>query len=216
MDSLMRTPLECAAKWGRTEFARLMLDKGAKVDERNKYKGTCLHQAADGGHLALTKLLLERGAEIDPLTTYERTPLHFAAGKGHKNVCLALSLSLSLSLPYHLSTQCASPNVVLDSTWLQVAEILIETKANINAQDSKDRETPLHMAASNNHLEVAALLLESGASPNIRNKVSIDLSIYLKHMVAKTVDCVADCRLGSYAYDFLLSLSLSLSRYACV
>jgi ankyrin repeat protein len=97
MDSLMRTPLECAAKWGRTEFARLMLDKGAKVDERNKYKGTCLHQAADGGHLALTKLLLERGAEIDPLTTYERTPLHFAAGKGHKNVCLAVSLSLSPS-----------------------------------------------------------------------------------------------------------------------
>ena len=31
MDSLLRTPLECAAKWGRTDFAKLMLDKGAKV-----------------------------------------------------------------------------------------------------------------------------------------------------------------------------------------
>lgn len=43
---------------------RLLLDHGARVDEKDKGKGTALICAAQGGHEAAVCLLLDRGTPV--------------------------------------------------------------------------------------------------------------------------------------------------------
>ena len=45
---------------------------------------------------------------------------------------------------------------------LQTVKELIENKVNINQFD-KNKSTPLHLAVSKGHIEIAQLLLENGA-----------------------------------------------------
>ena len=47
-----------------------------------------------------------------------------------------------------------------------IAKILLKNKANINAQDEKGN-TPLALAAANNHDAVVRFLLESGADAEL-------------------------------------------------
>jgi ankyrin repeat protein len=49
-----------------------------------------------------------------------------------------------------------------------LAEFLLKNRANSNAQN-KDGRTPLHIAALNNDMELAQLLLRYGASPQKRD-----------------------------------------------
>jgi ankyrin repeat protein/truncated hemoglobin YjbI len=54
---------------------RVLLDYGARVDDRGRYGLTALHYAVRGGKLPLIKLLLERGAPADALDEDGLTPL---------------------------------------------------------------------------------------------------------------------------------------------
>jgi ankyrin repeat protein/truncated hemoglobin YjbI len=54
---------------------RVLLDYGARVDDRGRYGLTALHYAVRGGKLPLIKLLLERGAQVDALDADGLTPL---------------------------------------------------------------------------------------------------------------------------------------------
>ena len=51
---------------------------------------------------------------------------------------------------------------------VDMARVLLETGANVNALDA-DRNTPLHLAAKNGRLECARALLLAGASANALN-----------------------------------------------
>ena len=44
---------------------RLLLEKGADVDDKSKFGETALHLAAASGHEAVVRLLLEKGADVD-------------------------------------------------------------------------------------------------------------------------------------------------------
>eukprot|EP00026_Physarum_polycephalum_P001170 Phypoly_transcript_01171.p1 GENE.Phypoly_transcript_01171~~Phypoly_transcript_01171.p1 ORF type:complete len:1117 (+),score=199.88 Phypoly_transcript_01171:88-3438(+) len=65
---------------------------------------------------------------------------------------------------------------------IKVAEFLISLKANLNVQDSRTGETPLHMAAQTGPLQLVQLLLNNGASPNTRNnsgELPLDLAVHV-------------------------------------
>ena len=44
-------------------MVKLLLEKGAELESKDKYGGTPLSRAAENGHEAVVKLLLEKGAE---------------------------------------------------------------------------------------------------------------------------------------------------------
>jgi ankyrin repeat protein len=54
---------------------------------------------------------------------------------------------------------------------LEIVKILIQRKANVNAKDFFQSNTPLMVASSGNHVEIARLLLQNGAKVNIREGV---------------------------------------------
>jgi len=87
------TPLGCAAKNGRTAAAKILLDKGADINEKyggyrfGMYNPTALILASREGHFEIVKLLVERGADIratDSMMKY--SALTWAAYGGHTEI----------------------------------------------------------------------------------------------------------------------------------
>jgi ankyrin repeat protein len=77
--SFGRTPLHLAVGSGRTEVARLLLDRGADVNARDDTgKETPLHYAAWDGDAELIGLLLSRKADRAARDGRGRTPLDTA------------------------------------------------------------------------------------------------------------------------------------------
>jgi peptidoglycan/LPS O-acetylase OafA/YrhL len=56
-------PLSWAAIYGDAPIARLLIDRGADVNGKDKYGSRALHSAAFLGHLDVAELLIERGAD---------------------------------------------------------------------------------------------------------------------------------------------------------
>src|SRR5271170_3505133 len=64
-DSYSQTPLSWAAEKGHEAVVKLLLEKGAELETKDKRHGQPpLSWAAEKGHEAVVKLLLEKGAEL--------------------------------------------------------------------------------------------------------------------------------------------------------
>ena len=68
------TPLHGAALYGHLDAAVLLLDAGARVDDRDRDGHTALHCAACNGRKNMCKLLLSRGASLDVRTINGEDP----------------------------------------------------------------------------------------------------------------------------------------------
>lgn len=83
-----RTPLMWTAFLGNEPLAKLLLERGAKVEAFTPV-GSALGQAAWGGQVGAARLLLEAGAPVDQrdlIANY--TPLHWAASSEHSSPAL--------------------------------------------------------------------------------------------------------------------------------
>jgi uncharacterized protein len=78
------TPLHLAAHFGRTEAARLLLNKGAVANSRsaNALQNMPLHAAAAGRAAGVAKLLIDHGANVNARQHGGWTALHAAAQNG--------------------------------------------------------------------------------------------------------------------------------------
>jgi hypothetical protein len=74
------TPLLVAAIFGRTDAAKLLIEKGANVNASSNDGATALHGAAFFGHAEIVKLLLDKGAKVDAKNIRGETPLDAVAG----------------------------------------------------------------------------------------------------------------------------------------
>ena len=69
------TALFMASDYGHLEVARLMIEKGAKLDLRDNNDATALYIASRNGHLEVARLLIEKGATVDLQTMHGATAL---------------------------------------------------------------------------------------------------------------------------------------------
>ena len=82
-------PLVAALHRGHIQFANLLLQHGANLDERGTYDRTPLHHAItrlDETVVGAVRFLLEQGADPNPQQSDLRTPLHLAAAWGNDKV----------------------------------------------------------------------------------------------------------------------------------
>ena len=73
------TPIFWAAATGNEALVTLLLDNGAKVDDRDRSGNTPLHNSVLKKQTEIVTLLLERGADLDARSGSGMTPLHIAA-----------------------------------------------------------------------------------------------------------------------------------------
>ena len=73
------TSLHLAAYYGHEQCCKLLLDRGANIEERDYGGSTSLKHASTNGMVNVCKLLLKKGANIDARHTDSWTALHCAA-----------------------------------------------------------------------------------------------------------------------------------------
>lgn len=81
------SPLHFAARWGNTDIATMLIEKGADVNVRVGVNGiTPLHRAAIYENKETAKLLMEKGADVNARDENGITPLHRAVLPDYINI----------------------------------------------------------------------------------------------------------------------------------
>ncbi len=83
-------PLHFSVLRRRPELARLLLDRGAKVDPIDDKENTPLSLAARNGQIETARLLLARGADRNKKDIIGKTPLDHAREQGHADIVTLL------------------------------------------------------------------------------------------------------------------------------
>jgi len=83
-------PLLSAILRKKIDIARLLIEKGAKVNVTDSSLRTAVHLAVDRNLPELIPLLKEHGAKLNELDSVGWTPLHWAAAKDRVEVARAL------------------------------------------------------------------------------------------------------------------------------
>ena len=159
--------LHLAAHRGDIDKIRSSLEKGTKIDLRDKAMHTPLFYAASAGQINVVDLLISKGADVNAKDSRGgETPLFYAGDAGWKNV-----VELLIAKGADINARGAQRSSALESAaWLgrsDVAGLLIAKGADVNARDESDY-IPLHPAAKNGLVEVVEMLISKGSDVNAK------------------------------------------------
>ena len=169
-----------AAHYGHEAMVRMLLDRGARINQAREDGGTPLYMAAQQGHAAVAQVLLDRGADINQAWNDGATPLYMAAQQGHAAFAQVL---LDRGADINQAANDGSTPLFMTSQqgYEAVAQVLLDRGADIN-QAWDDGSTPLYMAAQQGHNAVVRLLLDRGAHiNNAQNQGSTPLYMAAKN-----------------------------------
>ncbi|HEV8379938.1 MAG TPA: ankyrin repeat domain-containing protein [Tepidisphaeraceae bacterium] len=149
------------------KVAKMLIDKGAKVDAADIQKQTPLHYCGWDLGAKIAGMLLEKGANPNAVDLQGRTPVHVAAAAGNEQVLkMLLERNARMDLadefgitPLHLAAGQKNTGVV---------ELLLSHKASTSTRDHFAC-TPLHDAARSGSVDAVASLLKAGADPAARD-----------------------------------------------
>ncbi len=157
----------------RIAEVKLLVKKGANINEQNDNGFSPLMTAAFRGRSEIFNLLSDAGAAKDKVIKsshknyqYEGMNLFYLALKGGN-----LEIVKKLSSPENLNNKfdMASPlHFAAHLCHEDVVDFLIDKGANVNALNKKGK-TPLHKASERNCFPAVASLLEAGADPLIKD-----------------------------------------------
>ncbi|XP_050795782.1 ankyrin-1 isoform X5 [Gopherus flavomarginatus] len=156
------TPLHVAAKHGKVDVARVLLEHDAHPNAAGKNGLTPLHVAVHHNNLEIVRLLLPKGSSPHCSAWNGYTPLHIAAKQNQLEVARSLlqygasanAESMQGVMPLHLAAQEGHADM---------AELLISKQANGNL-GNKSGLTPLHLVAQEGHVPVADVLIRHGVT----------------------------------------------------
>jgi uncharacterized protein len=164
--------LGLAVASGSESVVDALLRAGASPSQAEPGGETLLMHAAQSGALPVLNRLLQAGVAVDAREpAFGQTALMFAARAGHAS--LVASLLANGAQPNVATTIGATPAFVAPNSVPGFGFGVGILRGGVPA-DRGRREpipggmTPLHYAARQNHLEVAKLLLQAGASVNAR------------------------------------------------
>lgn len=149
-------------KFTYTESAKILIEKGAKIDIQNKLGYTALMLSVHNTEVA--KILIDKGAKIDITTKHGETALMLAAGKYTEVVKLLLDKGANIAI--RQSTYQVSPNALdyaAKEGNIDAAKLILEKAKTLGIKE-KVICSALHWAVISNKTEMAKYLLDEGAN----------------------------------------------------
>ena len=170
------TALNIASKYGYMEMVKLLLEKGAKVNNHGFSRKTPLHDLFEtkiegkikGTSSPIvqndiyfynsTKMLIKNGADVNALDEDKNTPLHTHCGREHKGI-------------------------------KEIVKALLKKGANVNAKNEYG-DTPLHKicktnSSSSDDYTIAELLINYGSDITAINKDGYQPLYYIRNEKVK-------------------------------
>jgi ankyrin repeat protein len=145
------TPLMAASRTGSVSGVKALLAKGAKVDAVEEYRGqTALMFAVAENHGDVAKILIDAGANVNARSTFYDFKFRKVASGGTQ-----ANYSRGGLTPLIFAARQGA---------LEATKVLVEAGADMNLADPEFNVTPLLSAIYNDHYDVAAYLVEKGAS----------------------------------------------------
>nr|XP_020454856.1 histone-lysine N-methyltransferase EHMT1-like isoform X1 [Monopterus albus] len=168
-DEEQRTPLMAACENNHLETVKYLIRAGAAVSHKDIMGFTCLHLAAKLGHYEIVHHLLSKASKhINCQDDGGWTPITWAIEYKHKEL-----VQLLLARGADVNIRDKEQNVCLHWAALSgcddIAQSLLEARCDLNAINVHG-DSPLHVAARENHLECVMLLLSRGADVTQRNR----------------------------------------------
>ena len=186
-------PLTLAATRGSARMVELLLRAGANPNTTLPEGETALMTAARTGEPEAVKVLLAHGADVNGREkTMGETALMWAAAENHSDAARVLlaagadagarSTVLTLT-PFKWVTSGMVSTMLPRGGWtalhyaarqgsIETARLLAEQHSNLNLTDP-DGTTPLVIAIINAHYDLANMLLDRGADPNIADETGM-------------------------------------------
>jgi ankyrin repeat protein len=133
--------LHCAAFNGHETIVALLLEKGAKLEEKDKQGYYPIHLSVSRGHVAITEQLLAAGANIEVLTPQNGTPLHIVAASNYPSI-LPVLINGGVNLEARDVNELTPLAAAASLGNVEIARLLIEAGADVNTKDV-GADTPL-------------------------------------------------------------------------
>ena len=128
---------------------------------------TPLHKAVKSGHLSIVKMLSENGANINAQCKLLQTPLHKAAIFEKEDILRVLiKYGANVNAMSNLETPL---NIAARKGLSGIAQILLDSKADIECKSNFRNITPLFIAAAHNHRSVLDMLIRKGANVHAKD-----------------------------------------------
>lgn len=154
------TVLMTAARTGSGPAVEALLDHGADVNAKERWQGeTALMWAAAENHAAAVTLLVKRGAIVDARSSALQFPK------------FAFNGSTMVSTPMPRGSMTALLMAARQGA-LDGVRALVEAGADLDLTEP-DGSSALVLAIVNSHQDVAVLLLEKGANPNVADSAGM-------------------------------------------
>jgi ankyrin repeat protein len=169
------TPLLLAAKAGRTDVAKRLIEAGADIGAIDASGQTALSAAVYADNAEIAALLLSHGAKADSVDRSGKAVICYAAARGSAQVVAKLiEAGVDVNARYRadltaLMWAAGHADTTPAARVVETIKWLLAHGAKLDLTDDRGRDA-LMIASSLNHVDAARTLREAGASPDARDK----------------------------------------------
>ena len=161
--NLEGSPLAYAVYCGLSDYAKILLDNGAKVSSLHPGR-PLIYKALDEECFEIADLMIEKGAKVNARDKRGMTPLLYAVHEQKINVVKSLidrGANVDVEIPYK-QARLTPLLLAVNKDAIGIVKLLVAKRANVNYKTLN--KTILGCAISRGHLEIAKILIDKGAS----------------------------------------------------
>ena len=175
--------ISVAASFGLADLVKLLISRtpAPKLNAKNIYGSTPLHEAAIFGYLETVNVLLTAGASVSEMNLSGSLPVHLAVENRQLRVVEVLfrsSSNMQAQFQARRRGGFTCLHQAVDQDDEEMVSLLLKKGASVSAVDGSST-TPLHLAALHGFLGLCRLLVDAGAdihSGNSQGETPLDLA----------------------------------------